>query len=311
VEPTCIKKVVYLPCYEILIIMNAYLMGMLKGLIERKQLPKDYFQMVEEHMLPLAAWLALRKQDKPLVVGINGAQGCGKSTMAEVLAMVLKHIYGFNVATLSLDDLYLTHDQRLKLAQEVHPLLQTRGVPGTHDVQLGLDTLQQLITGQGEVLLPSFDKRLDDRKPQEQWLATQDPVDIVLFEGWCVATPAQAKEDLFLPINALESLEDQDGVWRDFVNHALADQYQILFDMIDALIFLKTPSFDVVKQWRGKQEQQTFDAQPERGMNPSQLNRFIQHYQRLTMVSLKELPKLADVIFELDDGQNVIHTHYK
>src|SRR6185437_8649015 len=91
----------------------------------------------------LEGWLAgllEESTDGPLVLGLCGAQGSGKSILARSLADRFAS-RGRRVAVLSLDDLYLTKAERSRLAQEVHPLLGTRGVPGTHDVALGLQIL--------------------------------------------------------------------------------------------------------------------------------------------------------------------------
>ena len=37
----------------------------------------------------------------------------------------------------------------MQLADDVHPLLAVRGVPGTHDVKLAIDTLERLIEQRG------------------------------------------------------------------------------------------------------------------------------------------------------------------
>ena len=261
--------------------------------------------------MPLAEWIVSRKREKPMVTGINGAQGSGKSTTAAVLAIILEHRHGFKVATLSIDDLYLTRHERLKLAEEKHPLLKTRGVPGTHDVRLGIDIIHRLITASGEVLVPRFDKYTDDRMAEPLWSKYQAPVDMVLFEGWCLATPPQSQLELIQPVNELERTEDDERHWREFVNDSLAGVYQQLFDLIDALVFVKTPGFNSVLQWRNAQELKTFKAHEEEGMNTQQLTRFVQHYERLTRVSLERLPDLADVVLELNGDQQITRAIYK
>ncbi|WP_232710052.1 hypothetical protein [Mariprofundus aestuarium] len=266
---------------------------------------------MNNYLVPLAGWVASRKQGKPLVIGINGAQGSGKSTITAVLAIILKQNFGYNVATLSIDDLYLTRSDRLKLAEAIHPLFKTRGVPGTHDIGLGIETIHKLIAEDGEVSLSRFDKSIDDRLPEKLWPRCNAPVDVVLFEGWCVATPAQSKDDLLTATNELEAIEDREGVWRAYVNQVLAGSYRQLFSMIDAVVFLKAPGFDSVLQWRSRQEAKTFRTHQEEGMNSQQLKRFIQHYERLTRVSLDNLPELADVVLELDDAQRIVRSEYK
>ncbi|NWF35494.1 hypothetical protein [Mariprofundus sp. KV] len=285
--------------------MDTALSNALNHFFKQEGLPEGYMNLVHGHLIPLTAWIHERKQEKPLVIGINGAQGSGKSTMSVALAIILKHCFGHRVATLSIDDLYLRKEERNRLATTVHPLFKTRGVPGTHDIQLGVDTIVKLITESGDVAVPRFDKSTDDRWDETEWPCYRTPVDILFLEGWCVATPPQPQNQLLTTVNELEASEDREGVWRRFANEALASDYQRLFSKIDVLLFLKVPGFDAVMQWRGRQERQTFKAGE--GMETQQLTRFIQHFERLTRHSLEKLPGLADVVIELDDQQQIIH----
>jgi D-glycerate 3-kinase len=212
---------------------------------------------------------------------------------------------GLTVAALSLDDCYLTHAERQRLARTVHPLLATRGVPGTHDVALAHATFASLAMP-GDTALPSFDKAVDDRRPEAQWPRIAGPADVVLFEGWCMGARPQAPEALLTPINALERDEDRDGTWRRYVNAALQGAYRPLFDGFDRLVLLQAPSFEVVFAWRREQERKLAQrvaltgASGTRVMDEAQLARFIAHYERLTRHILAEMPPRADVLFTLD-----------
>jgi D-glycerate 3-kinase len=243
------------------------------------------------------------------VVGLCGAQGSGKSTTASILADLLE-ADGLEVAALSLDDLYLPRAEREALSRNVHPLLRTRGVPGTHDVALGLEVFAAL-RAPGRVALPSFDKARDDRRPRAEWPMVEAPVDVLLFEGWCVGARPQQPEALERPINALEREEDSAGVWRCYVNDALARAYLPLFAQIEHLILLAAPGFEVVHRWRMEQERElalkvraegSTDA---RLMNEAQIARFISHYERLTRHILDEAPARADVIVRLDEARRM------
>ena len=186
-----------------------------------------------------------------LVVGLCGAQGSGKSTVAAGAAAALE-ADGLRCAILALDDLYLSKADRERLARGVHPLFATRGPPGTHDVELGLTILRALKTGE-TARAPRFDKLCDDRSPKA-WRTETEPFDVILFEGWCVGAAPQAEAALADPINALERDEDPHGVWRRFVNAALAGPYRSLFAQFDRLVMLQAPGFDVVERWRLQQE---------------------------------------------------------
>lgn len=248
--------------------------------------------------------LAWRDQSAGLfVLGICGAQGSGKSTLATDLMQRLAAT-GLRVATLSLDDLYLTKPARQALAVKVHPLFATRGVPGTHDIALGLATIAALARGE-PARLPRFDKGRDDRAPESGWPHVPAGTQVLLLEGWCLGAAPQPEAELVLPVNALEAAEDPDGTWRGFANTALARDYPALWQQIDRLIFLAAPDWAVVAKWREQQEAELRQRAPE-AMTPAEVTRFIQHYERLTRWMLAELPDRADLTLRLDTERRVI-----
>lgn len=263
--------------------------------------------------LPLAAWAAQRKGETPLLLGINGGQGSGKSTLCEFLKLILQQGFGLRVAGLSIDDIYKTRAEREQLAKTVHPLLLTRGVPGTHDVALGLGVINALkVAGAGDsVAIPSFDKATDDRRPPSEWPRFQGRADVIIFEGWCVAARPQDEKDLAQPINSLEATEDSDGRWRRYVNQQLKGDYARLFGQLDALVMLKVPSMERVFQWRSLQEEKlaaSLASQPQdatRIMDGPAIRRFVQHYERITRHMLAEMPNRADVTLFVDDEHQI------
>jgi D-glycerate 3-kinase len=234
------------------------------------------------------------------VVGLAGAQGSGKSTLAAALAATLA-AEGVATAVLSIDDLYRTRAERLRLARDVHPLLITRGPPGTHDVELGVELIAALETGR-PAALPRFSKAADDRLPEAEWPRAPAGTRVLLLEGWCVGAKPQAEADLAAPINALEHDEDADGRWRRWCNAALAGDYQRLFARIDRLAMLRAPDWGVVAGWRAEQEQELAD----RAMPPAALARFVAHYERLTRHMLAEMPARADLLLDLDRHRRVV-----
>lgn len=233
------------------------------------------------------------------VFAIAGLQGSGKSTLASQIS-AFAGARGHPVAVLSIDDFYLRKDQRLQLAREVHPLLATRGPPGTHDLGLALETIQSLRDGR-PTRLPRFDKLADDREPSARWPVMEQRCDFVLLEGWCLKTPPQNQDDLLQPINALERDEDSDGSWRRWCNAALANHYPRLWQTIDALWFLQGPDFDVVPGWRWQQEQSLQASDPQRAaMSRAQVERFVQLFERVSRQALRTLPGIADKTIVLD-----------
>ncbi|MFZ2235536.1 MAG: kinase [Dokdonella sp.] len=240
-------------------------------------------------------------------VGISGLQGSGKSTLARQIQSMLEQ-RGVITARFSLDDFYLTHAERLRLAREVHPLLATRGVPGTHDFEWLADTLDQLssASAQWPVMIPRFDKNNDDRAEPNRWQTVTVPPQVILFDGWCVGVTAQTDAALVEPINALERGEDGDGVWRSWVNAVLREHYEPIWRSLDTLIVLQAPSFEVVERWRGEAERARRDKGDARTMSDDELVRFIAHYERISRWSLALVPTHADCLLRLDSGRNVL-----
>jgi len=288
--------------------------------VRKHRLPDSFRETGSDFYVPLCEWVSRktfdRDGDEAFVLGINGAQGTGKSTLADFIGDYIFAEHNLRSVVLSIDDLYLARSKRQALARTVHPLLKTRGVPGTHDVNLGTRTisaLKSLERGQS-VRVPRFDKSIDDRLPDSQWTVFDEPVDIVIFEGWCVGSAPVRKDKLSAAINELEKNEDKDGVWRLFVNRQLQDAYPLLFEMLDALVFLSAPDFDCVFRWRLEQEQKLVASSGATGthvMSESEIGRFIQHYERITRQNLDSLPEIADVRLELGEDHQVVVAHYR
>ena len=276
----------------------------LAAFLREENLPADFAAEIEALHAPLADRIAAVAMGPAFVVGICGPQGSGKSTTVRVVAALLE-ARGLKVATLSLDDLYLPRADREVLARDVHPLLRTRGVPGTHDVALGLAVLDGLAEA-GETALPRFDKASDDRAPVEAWPRVVGPVDVVLFEGWCVGARPEPLGTLAAPVNALERERDPDGVWRAYVNAALAGPYRALFARLDLLILFTAPDFETVLAWRQEQEAKLRRRLAETGqgadraMSDEEVAVFVQHYERLTRHIAREAPARADLVLALD-----------
>jgi len=246
---------------------------------------------------------------------VQGTQGSGKSTLAAFLKLLLESEHALSTVSLSLDDFYLTLAERRQLATDKHPLLITRGVPGTHDVKLAMDTIQGVSRLEpGETFaIPRFDKSMDDRAARENWDEVSGPVSVIIFEGWCVGCDALPSETMNTPINSLEEQEDPEGVWREYANQQLAGDYHDLFALLEKLIVINAPSFECVHEWRVLQEQkleQKLKAQglnaTDKMMNAQQLHRFISHYERITRHCLDTLPKKADWLLPLDAEHKIL-----
>lgn len=279
-------------------------------------LPPDFAEAASALYAPIAQAVAVRAKAASglFVVGLCGPQGSGKSTGAAALSLLIEQA-GLRSAVLSLDDLYLTWAARQRLAAEVHPLFATRGVPGTHDVALGLTVLDALSAREEAVALPRFDKARDDRCPVEQWPVVQAGLDVLVFEGWCLGARAQPEAALAVPVNDLERDEDPEGVWRGHVNAALAGPYRALFERPDVLVMLRAPGFDVVAGWREEQEaklrQSAAQGAGSRVMDAAEVARFVQFYERTTRQIDCEMPGRADVVITLDARRGVAGVNWR
>lgn len=283
--------------------------------LQRYHLPPSYLASAQYWFDPLAESIVVHQESasRPFLVAINGSQGSGKSTLSAYLEMVITTRYNLRTVTLSLDDFYHTRAQRLALSEEVHPLLLTRGVPGTHDMTMLGDVLGGLLGRDGScsVAVPRFDKATDDRIAKSEMVS--GPVDIVLLEGWCLGARPQPVEELVEPLNPLELNEDIHGVWRNYVNTILARDFLPLYKKIDYWVMLQAPGFDCVYEWRREQEaklaKDTGGKAAKRIMSDAQLARFIQYYERLTGVCLRDLPGRVDQLYVLDEERRVQTSH--
>ena len=279
------------------------------GFLTTHQLPSSYAETAQKWFTPLCEQLLKHQEGatKPFIVGINGSQGSGKSTLTSFVEYYLSSVHGKQVVSLSIDDFYFDQSQRNALAIKVHPLLATRGVPGTHNIPLALDTLRNL-DSKSRTLLPRFDKATDNPFPTEQWPVIASSPDFIILEGWCVGATPQSQSELKPPINHLEEVEDPLGIWRSFVNTELAGDYQTLFAKIDYRIMLKAPSFDCVYQWRLEQEHKLAKKAAKNStgvMSDEEVANFVQHYQRITEHALRQLPKESDTVFYLDETRTI------
>lgn len=232
----------------------------------------------------------------PWLLGLSGLQGSGKSTFARQLGAAA-NAGGVCTEILALDDFYFGRRERARLARTQHPLLATRGVPGTHDIALLTRTFDDLARASARhpVDIPRFDKGRDTRLPPSRWRRVTAPPDLVVLEGGCIGVPPQPAAALARPLNALERDEDRDGRWRSWVNAQLAGAYAPLWRRLDRLVLLQAPDFSVVARWREQQERTLRARHAPQAMDAATLPRFLMHYERLSRHALRELPRRADL----------------
>lgn len=261
--------------------------------------------MIDATLDALAA-LPGRRAGRPSLVGISGLQGSGKSTLTRQLADAAD-ARDMACVSLSLDDFYHGRRERLRLAREVHPLLATRGVPGTHDLELLDATLDGLAwaTPARPLRVPRFDKGRDTRMAPARWRRVVTPPRLVLLEGWCVGLTAQSTEALRRSVNTLERDEDDTRIWRTWVNAQLAGRYAVTWRRLDRLVLLQAPGHAVVARWRDEQERMLRQRGALRAMDRATLRRFLMHTERLGRHALRVLPARADLRLLLDTARNV------
>ena len=298
--------------------VNSKVNAAFKDICKQQNIGDDLTPFLNTFYIPFADWLHKKQTTakQTLIIGINGAQGSGKSTLATLLACILEKGFALNTVILSIDDIYKTRQQRQIMARQVQPLFETRGAPGTHDTELGIQLLSSFKhLKKGETMTyPVFDKAKDDRAVQKDWPCCEGAIDIVFFEGWCVGAPAQKDSTIKNPINALERDEDSSCIWRKHVNNHLKTDYKELFTLLDYLIFLKIPSFDAILKWRGLQEQKLIAKnQQEQHLMASQksLRRFIQHFERLTRHQLDVLPDIAELTIHIGNDHQAERVLFK
>jgi len=254
--------------------------------------------------LPLSKWIYLtyKKDNKTKIIGLSGGQGSGKSTITGILKFILKKKYGLELCVFSIDDFYKTKAERKKMSKNIHPLFLTRGVPGTHNVSLINKTFKNLKKKIFKpVLIPKFDKSIDDRSKKSKWTKVKKPPSVIIFEGWCVGARHQKINVLKKSLNLIERKHDADFQWRKKVNNQLKNHYKKLFNKIDKLVYLKAPSFNHIFQWRLLQEQKLKLTSKNKGtMSKSKVKEFIMFYERITKQMMKDFSQISDLTIFLD-----------
>jgi D-glycerate 3-kinase len=243
-----------------------------------------------------------KKSKKIKIIGLTGGQGAGKSTITQIIKLILENKYKLRVVYFSIDDFYKKSSERIKMSKKVHQLFKIRGVPGTHDASLIKKTFINLTKKNFKSLtIPLFDKSRDERFPKKNWQKIKKQPEIIIFEGWCVGAKPQKKKYLKKSINILEKKHDTNLIWRSKVNYELNNDYAVIFKMINRLIFLRVPNFECVYKWRLLQEKKLqLTSRGKKIMSPAQVKQFIMYYERITKQMHIDLTKKAYAVLYLD-----------
>ena len=278
---------------------------------------KNKERMLKSYLIPLCFWIFSRtKKKKPLIIGVSGGQGTGKTTITSIVSLILRKYFKLNVFKISIDDFYKTRNERRILSLTKHPLLLTRGVPGTHDHNMILNFFKKVKSKNFKSFqLPKFDKSTDERFTKKMWYKIKSRPDVVIFEGWCVGAKAQNSSKMKKPINSLEKAKDPNLIWRKYVNTQLKTNYKKLFNHLDEIVYLKSSSFKLLQEWRIKQEKKLRLNSKRKNnlkiMSKGDVINFMQTYQRITQNMFKDAPKYASIIFKLDSKHQINSAIYK
>ena len=289
--------------------------------IKSQETKKDRFRnkekMIKSFLIPVSFWISKKTNRKrTIIIGLAGGQGSGKTTISSILTLILKKYFKLNVFKVSIDDFYKTRKDRRILSITKHPLLMTRGVPGTHDIDLMLRFFTKVKSKNfKKIEIPKFNKAIDDRYKKNFWYKLKSKPDVVIFEGWCVGAKAQTINQLKKPVNSLERVYDQRIKWRSYVNNQLKTKYNILFNQLDGLLYLKAKNFNLLKKWRLKQERKlwakTRNKRNLKIMSSGDLLNFMQTYQRITQQMFKDATKSSSVIMNLNSKHQIQHIKFK
>ena len=260
--------------------------------------------------IPISFWInnKCKKKKRTLILGLSGSQGSGKTTVTGILQIILKKFFKKNIYIISIDDFYKTLRDRNRMSQQKHSLFKTRGVPGTHDINLIKNFFISVKRKKfKKIKLPKFNKSIDDRSKKNYWHNINKRPEIIILEGWCVGAKPQIISSLRKPVNILERHEDKDLIWRKYANEKLKKEYKEVFAMIDYFIFMKVPNFKIVFKWRLLQENKLRKKlhYKKKIMTYSAIKRFIMFYQRITLQMMKDLSKSASIVLLLKKNHEI------
>ena len=278
---------------------------------------KNKERMIKSFLIPLCFWISKKANKKrPYFVGLAGGQGTGKTTISSLIKIILIKYFQLKVFRISIDDFYKTRKERINLSKTIHPMLLTRGVPGTHDINMMLNFFKKAKNKKFKKLkLPTFNKAIDDRFNKKRWYNLKDKPDVIIFEGWCVGAKSEKNNTLKKTINSMEKAKDQKQIWRKYVNQQLKSKYKNLYSQLNCLIYLKAKNFNLLQKWRLKQERKLWLSTKNKSklkiMSKGDIINFMQTYQRITQNMFRYMPKYASIILNLNSNHQIKSAVYK
>ena len=278
---------------------------------------KNKERIIKSFLIPLCFWISNKaNKKKSYFVGLAGGQGTGKTTISSLIKIILTKYFKLKVFRISIDDFYKTRKERTNLSKRVHPMLLTRGVPGTHDINMMLNFFRKAKSKNFKrIKLPTFNKAIDDRFSKKYWYDLRNKPDVIIFEGWCVGAKPEKNITLKKTINSMEKAKDQKQIWRKYVNQQLKSKYKNLYSQLNCLIYLKAKNFSLLQKWRLKQERKLW-LKSKKNLNLKIMSRgdvinFMQTYQRITQNMFRYMPRYASIILNLNTNHQIKSAIYK
>ena len=304
-EKLCFKKV------------KSECLKFIKSQETKKEKFKNKERMLKSFLIPICFWIKNKSNHKkPFLIGLAGGQGTGKTTTSSIIKIILEKYFKLNVFKISIDDFYKTRKERVFLSKKIHPMLLTRGVPGTHDINMMLNFFKKVKNKKFKSFqLPNFNKAIDDRFAKKYWYNIKKKPDVIIFEGWCVGAKHEKKSSLNKAINSMERIKDPKKVWRKYVNHQLKQKYKDLYSQLNCLIYLKAKNFSLLQKWRLKQENKLWlkskKTSKHKIMNKDDVISFMQTYQRITENMFKKMTNYASILVNLGSDHQINSVKYK
>ena len=255
--------------------------------LDMKYIEKNYLKIL----------FKLKSKNK---IMIAGSKGSGKSSLSKLIKLYLEKFYHKSVIIISIDDFYLSKRQRTKLSKNIHPLFLTRGVPGTHDLELMNKRIAQIFNKEFPIYLPIFDKVSDTRKRTYKKVLKAD---VIIFEGWCVGAHPVDQNYLQKNFNNIEKQKDKNFIWRNSYNHYL-NEYQKIFSQFNFFIYFQFNQWNHVLNWKYKQELELRDKKKDLALK-KYLKEFIQYYEKVSKWMHLKVPKYCNILIKLDAHQKI------
>ena len=264
------------------------------------QIQTSCIELLWQFWLPLAQRLIQTQQqlNRPLIQGILGMQGAGKSTLTAILCLILQEL-GYTSLTLSIDDLYKTYADRQRLQQQ-DPRLIWRGPPGTHDVDLGIEILDRLRSAQAADI-PRFDKSAHQGQGDRSGFESVQAADIVLFEGWFTGLFPLPDKTFETAPNPIQTPEDR--AFARAMNQSLS-AYLPLWERLDTLIVLQLTNYQLSKRWRMDAERVAISS-GKSGMGDAEVAQFVDYFwkalhPKLFIPALIQTPQAVELVIDIN-----------